>query len=213
MSPTRLVLVVAAVTGLRVTNPNALYSPRTMPYDGLWWRSVSADERGGFVDGYLDCYIYEYKGPAGFADRSSSALIRLISEYYSKHPSEMQEPVPQTLSRFRDRPGDTTNAVTAGGGEEYFEPHAYYDGTYWKGMSDSGRVGFIEGYLLCHVNQSRNVGGVFKESPVAYRGLVSRWYGLNDDTGDINGAREQEKVADVLYRVRNGSAGGTGSRH
>ncbi|HKV43598.1 MAG TPA: hypothetical protein VJT32_02805 [bacterium] len=211
MNSTRFALVVAAVIGVNVTSPNTARSQATTHYDGQWWRSVSADERGGFVDGYIDCYVYEYKGPAGFSDHSASALVRLIDEYYSKHLSDLRESVPSTLSRFRDRPGDTP-AANAEGGEVHFEPHGYFDGTYWKGMSDSGRVGFVEGYVSCHADQSRNAGGVFKESPTAYRDLVSRWYGLNVETGGINAVREHEKVADVLYRVRSGSPASSGGR-
>jgi len=213
MHSARIAPLVAVVMGLGVTCSSTIAAQAIKHYDGHWWRSASVDEQGGFIDGYIDCYVYEYKGPAGFADRSSTTLVRLIDGYYSKHASEMQEPVPRTLSRFRDGPGDTTTTAAAEGGEVYFEPHGYFNGDYWKGLSDSGRLGFVEGYLVCHADQSRNAGGVFKESPTVYRNLVTRWYGLNDDTGKMDASREHDKIADVLSRVRSGFAEPTGSRN
>jgi len=174
----------------------------TPVYDGRWWQSVSAEEQYGFVVGYVDCYVYEYKGPAGFSDRSYTAYRDLITQFYQSNP--LTYPVADALYTLQDRSSDT---LVPTGGEFVFEPHSYLDGHYWAetaGPDHAQHLGFVEGYLLCHATQSRNEGGVFSKSPDEYRMLITEWYQFDERTGDVADDRVGEKIADVLFRFRDG---------
>jgi hypothetical protein len=174
-------------------------------YDGHWWLSISHRERGGFVAGYVDCYAYEYKGPEDFSNRPLESYTALITQYYRRDPGALAENVPSALYRFRDRPTDVvsdTGTVAMQGEAAFFEPHGFFDGQYWREITSPGRLGFVEGYLLCHATQSRNEGGAFSKSPDAYRTLITNWYGLNEQTDEMNADRAREKIADVLFGFR-----------
>jgi hypothetical protein len=172
-------------------------------YDGRWWLSTAPAERTGFLDGYFDCYTYEYKGPAKFTVNPPAIAHDLVTKFYEQNPARISEPVPEVLYRFRDRPGQTS---TATGGEPIKGRHGFYDGTYWKQIGALGgkaeQLGFVEGYLWCHENLSGNKGGVFSKSPAEYAALITHWYGFVEDTSDINAKREPAKVADVFFKFR-----------
>jgi hypothetical protein len=76
-------------------------TPRTV-YDGHWWLSISGDEQFGFLNGYFDCYNYEFKGP----DRYPSLAVMYrtaITEFYKRGPSpELGVVVLELLHRLRD---------------------------------------------------------------------------------------------------------------
>jgi hypothetical protein len=177
----------------------------TPRYDGQWWLSITPKEQDGFVSGYLDCYTYEYKGPDKYNARSFSEYERLITEYYTNGASKHGMPITRVLHQFQDRPGEK---APPGDGLNR-DQHGYFDGLYWKQISALGgkekQVGFVEGYLSCHVNLSRNRGGVFSKARAEYVRLITQWYGLNEDTGDIDEKREPAKVADVLLKFRDHS--------
>ncbi len=63
---------------LSVLGSGAAAQQKQPMYDGHWWLSASPPERYGWIVGYLDCYVYEYKGPVGFTNRSTSALVEMI---------------------------------------------------------------------------------------------------------------------------------------
>jgi hypothetical protein len=168
-------------------------------YDGHWWVTIANNERRGFVDGYLDCYTYEFKGPASFHNRPPVEIQQLVTAFYSQERSRANDRVPEVLYRFQDRAGDTLRAREDG--EAHPEPHGYYDGQYWFEQTNDGRLGFIEGYLHCHAMHSRRSGG-FSRRLDEYRALISRWYGIREGTADLDEARAPGKIADVLFRFR-----------
>ncbi|HXZ41598.1 MAG TPA: hypothetical protein VEG68_12725 [Terriglobales bacterium] len=175
-------------------------------YDGHWWLSVSPTEREGFLDGYIDCYIYEYKGPARFTTISLDEARDLVTRFYEDNPSHLDEPVSDVLDRFRDHPGEK---LPRDDGEPIKGRHGFYDGTYWKQISLDGKaqqLGFVGGHLWCHEHLSRNKGGMFSKSPAEYRALITQWYRLNEETGDIDAKREPMKIADVLFKFRDRAA-------
>jgi hypothetical protein len=176
-------------------------------YNGHWWLSVSQEERLGFVSGYVDCYMFEYKGPAGFWNRSGTVLRDLMTEYYES-VGNADESVPSVLGHFRDRPTDTVPPAMPG--PIKFGPHGGMDGQLWWEINGNGPdepLGIVEGYLHCHETQSRNEGGVFSKTPDEYRLLINEWYELDVETGDINSERVWEKIADVLFGFRDGAEG------
>jgi hypothetical protein len=65
---------------------------------------------------------------------------------------------------------------------------------------------FVEGYLWCHTHLARDKGETFSKGPGEYASLITRWYGFVEQTGDINAARERTKIAEVLYKFRDGAA-------
>lgn len=199
-------LAVAVMAGLLVSVPNGAAAAQTGPrrFDGHWWTAAASAEQRGFVSGYLDCYVYEYKGPAGFSNRSTMALQGLITRYYQRGAASLDEAVPGVLSRYQDRPGDTVPAQE--GAEVHFEPHGFFDGDFWRQITGPERLGFLEGYLLCHATQSRNQGGAFSRSVAEYQNLITRWYRLNEATDEIDEGRAREKIADVLFRFRDGGS-------
>ncbi len=171
-------------------------------YDGKWWLSITPNEQDGFATGYFDCYVYEYKGPDKYTERSFDEYERLVTVYYKNNLSKGSLPISEAIHELRDRPGE----VASRGGEISREPHAYFDGLYWKQTSALGgkesHLGFVEGYLFCHAELAHNRGGIFSKSPAELSGLITKWYGLKEDTGDIDEKREPAKIADVLFRLR-----------
>jgi hypothetical protein len=127
----------------------------------------------------------------------------LVTKFYQEDPSRLGESVSDVFYRFRDRHGEKERG---GDGEPIKGRHGFYDGTYWKQIGALGgkpeQLGFVEGYLWCHVHLSGNKGGVFSQAPAEYAGSISQWYGINEETGDIDEKREPTKVADVLFKLR-----------
>ena len=185
-------------------------------YDGHWWLSISDSERFGFLNGYFDCYHYEFKGPAEFSKWPLSLPQGVpipnpdlfaqgrITSFYKAHPQSLDLPVPEVLYRFRDRPGEERQDDD---GEPIKGPHGGNDGSYWNLISAQGgpevkQLGFVEGYLWCHEHLSRNKGGVFSKPPAEYVRLITQWYGYVAETGDINPEREPTAIADALFKFR-----------
>jgi len=174
--------------------------------DGQWWLSVPSSEQYGFLNGYFDCYLYEYKGSARFS--FSVDVYQLdITKYFQVKGSDLNEPVSQVLLQFHDPRGFKII-------DPYAEPangqHGGKDGLYWMQISaDSGpqleQRGFIEGYLACHTTLNHNQGGVFSRPPAEYVSLITRWYGFKRDTDDIDAVRQPTAIADVLFEFRDRS--------
>ena len=71
------------------------------------------------------------------------------------------------------------------------------------------QLGFIEGYLACHGGLNNNRGGTFSRTAADYVKSISGWYRFDNETGDIDGERQPTFIADVLFRFRDQSGGGT----
>jgi len=170
-------------------------------YDGHWWRSISQPEQDGFLFGWFDCYQFEYKGRDSFS-KSMASDRALIARAYESSPSDLSQPVSDVIIRLRDTSGEKPEET---GGEPARGRHHGNDGLYWFQIQHTQQLGFVEGYLQCHEHLAHNKGGVFSKAPDEYRALISRWYQINEQTGDINGEREPEAIADVLFKVRSGT--------
>jgi len=174
-------------------------------YDGHWWLSISAEERSGFVTGYLDCHSSEYKGPARFDTKNNDRYRDLITHVYEASPTRRGQSVIHAVLQLRDQPGDT--AEYPSGGEGTTAPHQGNDGQYWRDMSHSGtrhdeQLGFVEGFLQCHEKLAHNKGGTFSKTAEEYRTLISQSYRFDERTGDIDGDREDDAIVDVLFKFR-----------
>jgi hypothetical protein len=167
-------------------------------YNGHWWLSASTDEQDGFLNGYFDCYKYDYKGPDHFTQNPPDTARALITQFYDRNSTDLGMSVPEAFHRFRDRPGGT---VTGGGGEPIKGRHGYYHGRYWGVLGKEGELGYVEGYLWCWKNCLHSKGATFSKPASEYVALISKWYGLNPKTG-LNVDRESAKIADVLYKFR-----------
>lgn len=182
------------------------------PYDGNWWLSISATERIGFVNGYFDCYTYEYKGRDNFSKPRATYADSISGFYERRQASERSKAVSEVLSQFRDAPGRPAIDKYA---QPARGPHGGDDGLYWRQMSaregpELRQLGFIEGYLSCHVELSGNKRAMFSKPPADYVTLISEWYGFHRDTDDIDARRESSAIADVLYKFRDRPAGSKG---
>lgn len=173
-------------------------------YEGRWWLSISHNEQTEFINGYLDCYLYEYKGPARFSD-SAYVYRHALNKYFrTGQSSTLGQSVGAVLLEFQDPKGYK-------GIDKYGQPirgrHGYYRGLYWMeiSLSKDGQLGFVEGYLACHAQLNRNNGGTFSKPPSVYVALINHWYRFNTVTGDIDGDRQLAAIADVLFRFRDRS--------
>jgi len=166
-------------------------------HDGKWWLSVDKDQRLGFVDGYIDCYVFVRKGPLPFLE-SPNQYEQRVTEHLKNHVSDCSKPVTQVLEVIAAKPA----AKTTG---KWEEEHGLFDGDYWRQAEPSGRVGFIQGFLECQRKDGKAVAK-FSRSDDWYVAQISQWYGIKeDDPGEINPKRESKKIADVLYTFKDKS--------
>jgi hypothetical protein len=155
------------------------------------------------LNGYFDCYTYQYKGPNGFTQRPPAIARDLVTKFYQENPSRLNDLVSDVFDSLQDRAGEKGIRT---GGEPMTGPHGYYDGLYWRQIWALGgrleQTGFAEGYLWCQTHLSRNKSGVFSKSPAEYVALITQWYGFDETTGDVDGKREPAAIADVLFMFR-----------
>lgn len=179
-------------------------------YNGHWWLAITQQEQSGFLNGYFDCYTYEYKGPARFTDHPPAIARDLVTKFYKENPSRLHDLVSKVFLGLRDRPGET---ITDRAGEPINGPHGSYDGLYWMQISaDTGpqmeQLGFVEGYLACHARLDHNKGGTFSKPVAEYVRLITQWYGFNRYTDDVNAKRQPTAIADVLFKFRDQAQSG-----
>jgi len=181
-------------------------------FDGHWWRSASYDEQAYFIEGYLDCYAFEFKGPKTLSGHSYDAIQNFISTFYEKNPKDLDKPAAEVLFEISSKPREKRPAVDDGNKPR---PHFGNDGDAWSavGLTREGyvlvvsktqdrRLGFIEGYLYCHRHDANNRGGTFSKSARDYVRLINKWYRINDEAGEIDEKREGVMIADVLFKFR-----------
>jgi hypothetical protein len=163
----------------------AAQSPR---YDGRWWNTASADQRDGFLSGYLDCYVYDARGN-DYSGRSIQQQIAEVSVFYRARPERLETLVAEVV---RGLTGPHDRRPTA--------RHGAYDGEFWRQTSLAGRTAFIAGYLAC---QTGDLHAAFPASPEAYARAISAWYGISDtDESQLNEKRANDKIGDILLRWR-----------
>ena len=173
-------------------------------YNGHWWLAITHQEQSGFLNGYLDCYTYEHKGPARFTNHPPAIARVLVTRYYRENSSRLSNLVSSVFLGLRDSPG---KAAVDRYGEPIKGTHGFYRGLYWMQISDYPgpqleQRGYIEGYLTCHARLNHNSGGTFSKPAADYVKLITQWYGFNPETGDINAKRQPTAIADVLFKFR-----------
>jgi hypothetical protein len=185
-------LIALSVTGI------ASGSTGDQVHDGNWWLSVDKDQHLGFVDGYMDCYVFVRKGPLPFLE-SPYQYDERVTEHLKNHVADRGKPVTQILEAIAAKPPMTR--ITGKWGEK----HGLYDGEFWRQTLPSGRVGFVQGFLECQRKDGKAVAR-FSRSDDWYVAQISRWYGIKeDDPAEINEKRESKKIADVLYTFKDKS--------
>ncbi len=121
-------------------------------YDGNWWASADRDRREGFFWGAGDCLGWEANiGPDFFSGATryinSDSFDKEVSGYYERHPSERGLRVIEVWRKVAVQMGRDTPQTK--GGEVYTNPHGFLDGLWFRGVSQSERLGFLQGYLEC----------------------------------------------------------------
>lgn len=166
-------------------------------YDGRWWSSADPREQYGFIGGSGDCNSFELHGKVRYS-KSVKEEQDLVTRFYTEDLSRANIGVFDILRRFDNQPSQ----INRTGGEAWNEPHGYYDGQYWREADAKERQGFVEGYLWCYRQKAHNPRGTFSKSTSEYVALISAWYKLNEETGDVDPARVDTKIADVLFKFR-----------
>lgn len=167
------------------------------PYSGNWWRSVSVDERSGFLAGYADCHIFDLARP-GLSGIAGTLAERRVTEYYQSHPDDRGKSVGAVLLLVANQAIPPPAAPGFGPAESYPGPHGGFDGDYWRQMPPEHRRGFVEGYLECR----KQGGRPLPRSADWYVPRITEWYRVVDDQADVE--RAPEKIADVLMRLASG---------
>lgn len=54
----------------------------------------------GFLNGYSDCYTYEYKGSARFTNRRPDIARDLVTKLYKENPSRLNDLVSNVFGGF-----------------------------------------------------------------------------------------------------------------
>ena len=173
-------------------------------YEGRWWLSISRGEQTGFINGYLDCYFYEYKGSARFSDAAYTYRHALTKYFRAGGSSALRQRAGDVLLEFHDPKGYKVIDKYA---QPINAPHGGDDGLYWMqlSLSKDEQLGFVEGYLACHAQLNHSNGGTFSKPPSEYVALINRWYRFDPATGDVDANRQSAAIADVLFRFRDRS--------
>jgi hypothetical protein len=170
---------------------------KTNAYDGHWWLSVGIREQLGFLNGFRDCYLYEYKGSVPYSIGATYEWHRQITAFYEGTPPQLNMPAAEFMLRAH---GDTDGKTPLEGRDK--EDHGIYDGIYWRQEYALGgpneQRGFVAGYLWCHTHLCKNRGGTFSRPPSEYVARITQWYAQGN--GSRNAARDREKIAHVLFK-------------
>ena len=170
-------------------------------YDGAWWLSLANWEQSGFLNGYMDCHAFEYRGSVAFT-KPAQAYIDALDAFYEQNADNKKVSVPEVLDRIRGAANET-GAPPPPAGAAGPAPHGAYDGKFWfDAETPQVQLGFVEGYLACHAAKIKDADGHFSKSAEDYVPLINDAYGITDDTEDVDPEKGAQKIADVLHRLR-----------
>ncbi|MCE5310110.1 MAG: hypothetical protein LLG20_20945 [Acidobacteriales bacterium] len=188
--------ILVSTSGLFAQNVKvqSVQSPGKMAkiYDGDWWLASALERRSGFLEGVADCqtWVVRAEGFSGTSDQ----LVEKITRYYKTHPNDRRVLVIDIWRRV----GAATSTKPLPNGEVWKEPHWYLNGLWWRQVSESERLGFLEGYLWClrtQVNRPEN----------AYSRSLSFYVDEIDEYVRAYPKADDESVATILERFRDGS--------
>lgn len=168
--------------------------------DGVWWASVGNWEQAGFMNGYMDCHAFEYRGTVGFT-KPPQAYVDALNAFYQQSADNRKLAVPEALDRIRGAANETSTPPAAGGAGP--APHGAFDGKFWfDAETPQVQLGFVEGYLACHAGKVKDADGHFSKPAEEYVPLINEAYGITDDTDDVDPQKGAQKIADVLHQLR-----------
>jgi hypothetical protein len=140
------------------------------PHDGRWWQIVRRDQRSEYLNGYMDCAIYD-GGRRDLPSVGTDEIAQAIQAFYDSKPEMATMPVVRVLDQVSKQKGMHRKPVP--GGEVWTNKHAYYDGEYWP-TSDIERTGFVQGLRECYA--SLPSGPRFSKNDGFYVQKNTAWY-------------------------------------
>jgi hypothetical protein len=159
-------------------------------YDHVWWQSTPQDERTQFIAGYLDCAAYDL-GETKLADAQWNVIEPKITTYYASQSGSTLRTVPSLILTLGVNSHSTDRAA-----ERHPGKHGIFDGDYWRQITPSGRVGFVEGYAACRDSKSEQKRFA-AQSAAWYVVQISEHYHLTADD-DIDDSHASEKIATII---------------
>lgn len=163
--------------------------------DGTWWKTISVEAQTAFAAGFIDCATYD-ANETRLSDSSWHELQAQTSEHYRALAKDSSRPVVSVMMQVA-RPRKLPSQP---GGEVYPGKHGIFDGNFWRMMKADQQLAFLDGYLDC-LKAQRVKAPVFLRPAEWYRSKVSDWFGTKpEDQGAIRSDREEEKIANVLWR-------------
>src|ERR1700687_5535240 len=170
------------------------------PYDAVWWGSLGNWEQAGFMDGYMDCHAFEYRGSVPFA-KPPQAYVDALNLFFQQNAANKKLTVSQALDRIRGAVSESSAPPVASAAAPAV--HGSYDGKFWfDAETPQVQLGFVEGYLACHTAKVKDADGRFSKSAEDYVPLINSAYGITDDTAEGDPHKAQQKIADVLPQLR-----------
>jgi hypothetical protein len=189
-----VLLVVMATCGLSETTPVPKGADVAgQRFDGKWWSTANADERSGFINGVADCLTWSAH-EEGF-NATPGQVADKIDLFYKEHPDSTNLTVVEVWRRIDQ--GSSQIIGTTRRGETWKNPHWYLDGFWWAALTESERLGFVEGYLWA-------MHTYVPSSPDKYSKPVSFYVGRIDEFVRANDSSKanREAVALILRRYR-----------
>jgi hypothetical protein len=171
------------------------------PVDGRWWLSISEDERVGFLEGYLGCYLNDAKGTVKFVE-STFTYEQRFSNYLQSNLGEQSKPVDEILLKIAALPYAQRDTVPPGG-QEWEGKYGYLDGDYWRRSQQPHRLGLVQGFLHCYSRHVELAQDTFSKPVSSYVEAISNWYGVRaNDPGEIDMQRIRVKIPEALFRFK-----------
>lgn len=159
--------------------------------DGHWWVLLPDPEKESFVMGYYDCYVFD-RGARNYPDGSYKQIVSWLNEFYDLKSDNLSTPISNAFYRISVKmPGHIPKNT---------ERHGFFDGEFWRQMSNQERSSFIRGYINCgRGSQAKNSDEIVDR----YLKAISGYYGIDDDDASvINDEASTRKIGDIIKKVK-----------
>jgi hypothetical protein len=181
--------------------PPALPQAPKKTYDGALWLSLGNWEQAGFMNGYIDCHAFEFRGTVPF-NKEPQSYVDALNSFYQQNADSKTVLVSEALDRIRNATNEA-GAPPPAAGASGPAPHGAFDGKFWfDAENPQVQLGFVEGYLACHSAKVKDADAKFSKSADEYLPLINDAYGITDDTEDVDPQKAAVKIADVLHQLR-----------
>jgi len=186
---------------------NVRAADKPSSYDGLWWLTIDNRQRMLFIDGFRACYFHLVDRHTHLYDEDPRlAYVPRLNAYLHDHPEATTESVESLLWKISGPPYARTVHHPAKGNESGDEVQQkwgpYDDGEEWRGLSDTDRLGTIQGFLECYDKHTNHEHGTFSRPREWYVKKISGWYGVKpDDEGVVDPKTVNDKIPEVLFRL------------